>query len=228
MWDTLGLCIFESGNLSMKLRVIVAITSATALLEVNKTPSVIRSIRDIQSASPGHAITVAVSNVDKTAVREVLAKNKVSHELVVCDPDQPTALVSALEEVISSCEAILIHDACRPLIDSDQLNRIVKAFTNDVDAVRPAIAFTETLKIVGADSFIEKTLDRDQVRRISTPELIRTSAIEVKGEGTGWFFPLKKDARIEYVDGDPASLRINSAAERDLLESFLYWKEKSN
>lgn len=228
MWDTLGLCVFESRNVAVKLRVVVAITSATALLEVNKLPSLIRSIRDIQEFFPGLATAVAVSPMNELAVSGLLEKHEVSHELIICNPNQPKAFASALGTIIDSCEAVLIHDASRPLIGSDQFNRIIKALTNDVDAVRPAIAFTETLKVVGQDSVIEKTLDRNQVRRISTPELIRSSAIDSEGKGNGWFVPLIKDAHIAYVDGNPESLRINSIAERDLLESFLYWKEKSN
>lgn len=225
MWDTLGLSVFESGNASMKLRVVVAITSTTAFLEVDKTPSLIRCIQGIQSFWPTVPISVAVAAANENAARELLAKYEIPYELLPCDPNDPQVIATALRSSIGKYDAFLFHDASRPLTNPDQFARILKAFDNDVDAVRPSIAFTETLKTVGPDAVIKETLDRNQVRRISTPELIRTSAVDPKGQNSGWFVPLKEGARIEYVEGNPESMRINSIAERGLLESFLHWKE---
>lgn len=211
----------------MKLRVIVAITSATALLEVNKTPSVIRSIQGIQTFWPTVPISVAVTSANEIAIRKLLGDYGIPFEILKCDPNDPQILATALKSIIGKHDALLVHDACRPLTSADQFTRILKAFEDHVDAVRPSIAFTETLKIVGPNSIIRETLDRNHVRRISTPELIRTSAINPKGKNMGWFLPLKKNARLEHIEGNPESLRINSIAERDLLESFLHWKRTS-
>jgi hypothetical protein len=95
----------------------------------------------------------------------------------------------------------------------------------DVDAVRPAAAFTETLKSVTPDEMIEKTIDRTSMLRISTPEMIRFSAIDFAGAGSTWFVPLKVDAKTAVVDADPESLRVNSAAEIALMESFVHWQQ---
>jgi len=225
MWDTLGLSVFELGNASMKLRVVVAITSTTAFLEVDKTPSLIRCIQGIQSFWPTVPISVAAAAANESTARELLTEYGIPYELLHCDPNGPQELATALMSVTGKYDAFLFHDASRPLTSPDQFARILKAFDNDVDAVRPSIAFTETLKTVGPDSVIKETLDRTQVRRISTPELIRTSAVDPNGKNSGWFVPLKEGAQIEYVEGNPESMRINSIAERGLLESFLHWKE---
>ena len=207
------------------LSLVVAVTSATSLLDLNKTPSLVRAIHDLQKYWPGQAITIAVDSTNESAVWEVMKKNGITQELVICDPNQPKVLAKVLLPIMGDCAALLIHDASRPLTSPDLFSRIMAAFNHGADAVRPAIAFTETLKVVGANSVIEKNLDRTQVKRISTPELIRISAIDPGGEDQGWFVPLKREAHIEYVEGNPESLRINSIAERDLLESFLHWKE---
>jgi hypothetical protein len=211
----------------MKLRVVIAITSTTALMEVNRTPGFIRAFNDIQIVLPEHPITIAADLANESAVRQLLKKNNIQSSLIFCNPNQPKPLANALAPIIESCEAVLVHDACRPLTNPDQIIRVIAALKDEVDAVRPAIAFTETLKIIGPNFIVEGTLDRNHVKRISTPELIRTSVIDLEGESKGWFLPLRKEARIQYVEGNPESLRINSIAERDLLESFLRWKEIS-
>jgi len=65
----------------------------------------------------------------------------------------------------------------------------------DVDAVRPASAFTETLKAVTGDDMIERTIDRTSMLRISTPEMIRYSAIDFAGAASTWFVPLHAGAK---------------------------------
>lgn len=209
------------------IRLVLAVTSATALLDVNKTPSMIRAIHGLQEFWPTLPLTIAVGTEHSVQVTAILERNRISHELLLCDPCDPHAFAVALAPESRICDAFLIHDASRPLTSSDQFSRIVEGFSDSVDAVRPAIAFTETLKIIEFDSIIKETLDRTSVRRISTPELIRTSAVDLKGKDRGWFLPLKKDARTEHVEGSPEALRINSVGERDLLESFLHWRQTS-
>ena len=210
-----------------KLRLILAVTSSTALLEVNKTPSLIRAIHGLQEFWPTLPLTIAVDHVNASAVSVLLERNRISHELLTCNPGDPHEFAKALAPESQLCDALLIHDASRPLTNGEQFSRLLEAFSELIDAVRPSIAFTETLKILESDSLIRETLDRTSVRRISTPELIRTSAIDIRGKDQGWFLPLKEGAVLEHVEGSPEALRINSEADRDLLESFLHWRQRT-
>jgi hypothetical protein len=104
------------------------------------------------------------------------------------------------------------------LTNKKQFEDVIAAFSEETDAIRPAISFTETLKILDSNSVIRETLDRSSVLRISTPELIRVSAIDFAGTDCGWFLPLKKGARTSHIDGSPDGLRINTVEDRDLME----------
>ncbi len=210
-----------------KLRLILAVTSHTALLEVNRTPSLIRAIHGLQEFWPTLPLTIAADHVNASAVSVLLERNRISHELLTCNPGDPHEFAKALAPESQLCDALLIHDASRPLTSGEQFSRLVEAFTESTDAVRPSMAFTETLKIIESDSLIRETLDRTSVRRISTPELIRTSAIDLRGKVQGWFLPLKEGAVLEHIEGSPEALRINTEADRDLLESFLHWRQRT-
>jgi hypothetical protein len=61
------------------------------------------------------------------------------------------------------------------------------------------------------------------MKRISTPELIRYSAIDFKGASSTWFLPIKADAQLATVDADPESARINSEKEIELMKHLLDW-----
>jgi hypothetical protein len=55
--------------------------------------------------------------------------------------------------------------------------------------------------------------------------MIRYSAIDIAVAASTWFVPLKSDAKCTTVDADPESLRVNSAAEIALMESFVHWQQ---
>jgi 2-C-methyl-D-erythritol 4-phosphate cytidylyltransferase len=206
------------------LRLVVVVTSTTALLEVNKTPSLIRAINGLRTFWPTLPLTVCVSETNAPAVDDLLERKRVVHELIICDVDSPNEMASALLEESHTYDGLIIHDAARPFTTPEQNERLMESFMS-ADAVRPAIPFTETLKIVESHGVIRETLDRTKVRRISTPEMVRISAIDPKGKKGSWFLPLKKSAITVHVEGNPEGLRINSEADRDLLESFLHWKQ---
>jgi len=206
------------------LRLVVIVTSETALLEVNKTPSLIRAINGLRSFWPTLPLTICVDESNANAVDGLLDKKRIVHELIMCDVNSPNEIATLLLEESHKYDGLIIHDAARPFSTPEQNERLMEAFSS-ADAVRPAIPFTETLKIVESHGVIRETIDRTKVRRISTPEIIRISAIDPKGKATSWFVPLKKSASEVHVEGNPEGLRINSEADRDLLESFLHWKQ---
>lgn len=197
---------------------VLTITSSTAFLRAGKIANIVRAYDTLASIFPAHPIHIAAKSSDMDHCRSLLVAREKQTDFTLCDSLEPSALARAIKPLWSNSESVLIHDASRPFVNQEQFERVLIAFVDDVDAVRPAMPFTETLKILNADSVIQETLDRSTVLRISTPEIIRTSAIEVNGPDSGWFLPINKNARIEYVAGNPSGLRINSQSDADLME----------
>jgi 2-C-methyl-D-erythritol 4-phosphate cytidylyltransferase len=117
-------------------------------------------------------------------------------------------------------EIFVIHDALRPLVTAAQMQRTYEAL-GKCDASRATMAFTETLKTVGADGRLEATIDRDSVRRISSPEVIRKSAINFGGKLTTWSVPLVNGYESCEVESDAQGIRINNQEELKVLEALL-------
>lgn len=200
------------------MHLVLAITSPTAFLDVNKTPSLILALDHLRSIGPSLPITVAVGQDYSASVRDIFKGEKVDIEVLDCEPTNARSFAEALAPMCVDIDSVMIHDASRPLVGQAQFEGVLAAFTDDVDAVRPTMPFTETLKILDSDSVIKETLDRSSVLRISTPELIRVFAIDIDGPDSGWFLPLIKGARTTYTEGSPEGLRINTTADRDLME----------
>lgn len=72
---------------------------------------------------------------------------------------------------------VLIHDGARPYYSNNLLNDIVDKL-NDHNAVIPVIKVIDTLKVV-KDNKVVKTLNREEVVRVQTPQGFKTSLIKM-------------------------------------------------
>jgi 2-C-methyl-D-erythritol 4-phosphate cytidylyltransferase len=142
----------------------------------------------------------------------------------VCDPNNPAELAAALK-LATTAELVMIHDSQRPLTNLAQFERVYAALVSGIDAVRPVSAFTETLKSIDASNFIAETIDRNSMMRVSTPELIRYSAIDFSADASTWFVPLTKIVKTAVVEAEPDSARINSEKEIELMSYLLDWNK---
>ena len=202
----------------MRMNMVLAVTSPSAFLKVNGTPSAVLALQCLRAIAPSIPISVAVASNNAAEVQILLKNENVNIEVLDCEPTNVHSFAAALAPMCVNIDAVMIHDASRPMTTRAQFESVLVAFDDKTDAVRPAMAFTETLKILDANSVIQKTLDRSTVHRISTPELIRVSAIDFAGSDCGWFLPLKKDVCTVQVEGYPDGLRINTVEDRDLME----------
>ena len=202
------------------LKVIVAVTSPIAFENLgNKT--ILHTSFNIArafSVETGIKTQLAIATSNQSQI------DGLDCEVLICDPNNPASFAAAIK-ASTPTDLVAIHDCQRPLTRTTQFHRAIEALIGDVDAVRPVSEFTETLKAVNADATIERTIDRTSMQRVSTPEVIRFSAIDFDGQESTWFVPLKADAKISTVDADPESLRVNSLAEITLMESFVHWQQ---
>ena len=202
------------------LKVIVAVTSPIAFENLgNKT--ILHTSFNIArafSVETGIKTQLAIATSNQSGI------DGLDCEVLICDPNNPASLAAAIK-ASTPTDLVAIHDCQRPLTRTTQFHRAIEALIGDVDAVRPVSEFTETLKAVNADATIERTIDRTSMQRVSTPEVIRFSAIDFEAKESTWFVPLKADVKISTVDADPESLRVNSLAEITQMESFVHWQQ---
>ena len=74
-------------------------------------------------------------------------------------------------------DVVVVHDAARPLVDADLVERCVAALDGGVDAVTAATAVTDTIK-EAADGIVVRTLERERLWAVQTPQVFRRAALE--------------------------------------------------
>jgi len=204
------------------LKVVVAITSPIAFHQLKNQSILSTCIKSAQSfvASVGGSAHLAIAG----AAEDLAKVADIDCEKIECDPNSPQELATALKKS-TTADLVMIHDSQRPLTKQAQFERIYTALTGDSDAVRPVSPFTETLKSIDDEGFIDETIDRTSMMRISSPELIRYSAIESDALASTWFVPLKSGAKTAVVEADADSARINSEKEIELMSYLLDWNK---
>ena len=203
------------------LKVVVAITSPIAFHQL-KNQTILSTC--IQSAQ-GFVASVPDAHLSIAGTADDLAKvADLDCEKLVCDPNSPNELATAIKSG-TAADLVMVHDSQRPLTQQGQFERVYAALISDIDAVRPVSPFTETLKSINADNFIDQTIDRTSMMRISTPEIVRFNAIDFDATESTWFVPLKGSVKSAVVDADADSARINSEKEIELMGYLLDWNK---
>jgi 2-C-methyl-D-erythritol 4-phosphate cytidylyltransferase len=202
------------------LKVVVAITSPIAFHQLkNQTilSTCIKSAQSFVASVAGAQLAIAGTATDLAKVSDI------DCEKIVCDPNKPSELAGALRG--AQVDLVMIHDSQRPLTNQAQFERVYAGLVGGIDAVRAVSPFTETLKSIDSNNFIAETIDRNSMMRVSTPELIRYSAIDFGAAASTWFVPLTQIAKTAIVEADPDSARINSEKEIELMSYLLDWNK---
>jgi 2-C-methyl-D-erythritol 4-phosphate cytidylyltransferase len=74
-------------------------------------------------------------------------------------------------------DAVVIHDAARPLVDPALFGATLAAL-DGADAAVAAAGVTDTVKEAGPDHRVERTLDRSRLWAIQTPQAFRRAVLE--------------------------------------------------
>lgn len=89
--------------------------------------------------------------------------------------DSVRAGVGALEE---TPERVAIHDAARALVPPVVFVRALDAVEGEVIAAAPGLPVADTLKAVGEDGVVSRTVDRRGLWTVHTPQVVRGDVLE--------------------------------------------------
>ena len=128
-------------------------------------------------------------------------------------------------EVADDAAVILVHDAARPLVSDLVIERLIGALNEGWDGAVPGLALPDTVKRV-RDSAVVETLPRDELRGVQTPQafvatLLR-AAVAGGDEATDCSSLVEaRGGRVTVVEGDPRLLKVTTAHDLALVESWL-------
>ena len=140
-------------------------------------------------------------------------------ERAVAGGSTRTASVRAgLEAVPDAADVICVHDAVRPLAGAELYRRVIEAVEAGADAAIPAIAVSDTIKVVDAEGAVVATPDRATLVAVQTPQAFRADVLRkahaLGSEGTDDAALVEAiGCRVVTVAGDPVNRKITDRAD---------------
>jgi 2-C-methyl-D-erythritol 4-phosphate cytidylyltransferase len=158
-------------------------------------------------------------------VAEEIAATKVS-SAVTGGASRSESVRQALEEVPEDAAVVLVHDAARPLLPEEVIERVLAPLSENWDAVVPALPVSDTVKKVERDRVVT-TVPRDDLVAVQTPQafladvLRRAVAGDVSSATDCSSLVEAQGGRVKWVEGDPRLLKVTDADDLALVEGWL-------
>jgi 2-C-methyl-D-erythritol 4-phosphate cytidylyltransferase len=132
---------------------------------------------------------------------------------------------AGVAEVPEDAAVILVHDAARPLLPSDVVERLIVALGDGWDGAVPGLPICDTIKRTDGEAVVE-TVDRTGLFAIQTPQAFAAgrlrSALAASGEATDCAALLEASGgRVRVIEGDPRLLKVTTPADLELAERLL-------
>jgi 2-C-methyl-D-erythritol 4-phosphate cytidylyltransferase len=157
-------------------------------------------------------------------VAEELAASKVA-ACVAGGETRAESVRAGVAEVGEDAAVILVHDAARPVLVEEVIERVLTALNEGWDGAVPALPLADTIKRVQGSQVME-TLPRDELVAVQTPQAFLAPVLReaVAGDlagATDCATLVESRGRVTTVAGDQRLLKVTNEADLALVTSFL-------
>ena len=146
-------------------------------------------------------------------------------EAVTGGESRAASVRAALAKVADDAAVILVHDAARPVIPEDVIERVITALNEGWDGAVPVLPVPDTVKRLEGDQ-VAGTVDRAGLALAQTPQAFVAdalrAAIESGGDETDCSALVEaRGGRVKAVPGDPRLLKVTEPADLEAVERLL-------
>ena len=144
-------------------------------LSLGGEPLIVHSLRILQAANTVDEIILAVPKSDLDyCINELVKQHGFSKvtRVVAGGVERQDSVRRALEQVTEETEILLVHDAVRPFLTGQMVSDVI-AKADKHGAAIIALPMRDTVKRVGSDQVIQRTVDRHPLWLAQTPQAFR-------------------------------------------------------
>ena len=192
-------------------------------------PLLAESLERLDASNHIHAIVVvAPPDWEEPAIllAEELGASKVSSVVTGGTRSRAESVRIGVGEVPAEADAIVVHDAARPLVSDAVVGRVLAPLEKGWDGAVPGLAIKDTVKRAPGGT-VSETIDRADLYAVQTPQAFRAepfrSALAATDEdATDCAAYLERAGRrVAVVDGDPALRKVTDRADLEAVERLL-------
>ncbi len=197
-----------------------ASTNKQFLLLDNK-PIIVHTLQTFEECRAVDGIYLVVNQKDLPIIQEEILEtyrfNKVV-KLVMGGRLRQDSVRNGLEAIEDPCDIVIIHDGARPFVTPAFIEKgiyLMEMF----DAIIPALPMKDTVKVISKEGFVVKTLERDSLWHVQTPQTFKYELImKAYREGmTKKLYGYDDATFLEYmgkkvkvIEGSPYNIKITT------------------
>jgi 2-C-methyl-D-erythritol 4-phosphate cytidylyltransferase len=133
---------------------------------------------------------------------------------------------AGMAEVAEDAMVALVHDAARPVLPSEVVERVLAPLGEGWEGAVPALPVADTLKRAGEDGRVAETVERSGLYAVQTPQAFLVTALRDALSGgleasdcAG--LVERRGGRVLIVEGDRRLVKVTTQADLELVSSWL-------
>jgi 2-C-methyl-D-erythritol 4-phosphate cytidylyltransferase len=134
---------------------------------------------------------------------------------------------AGVAEIGAEALVVLVHDAARPLLVAEVVERVLAPLGEGWDGAVPALPVADTLKRAADDGTVLETVNRAGLHAVQTPQaflaaVLREALTGDLAEASDCAALVeRRGGRVRVVEGDRRLLKVTTQADLDFVESLL-------
>lgn len=143
-----------------------------ALRPLAGLPLLVHAVRALSLARGVDVVVVAAPESEVDQVRSLLGGVVDDAELVIVagGATRQASVARGLLALPADVDVVLVHDAARPLVPVEMIERVAAAVRAGAPAVIPVLPMVDTIKTVDSRDVVTGTVDRATLRAVQTPQ----------------------------------------------------------
>ena len=154
---------------------------------------------------------------------EELGCGKVA-EAVTGRATRAASVAAAIAVVPEDAAVVLVHDAARPVLPEEVIERVLTALNEGWDGAVPVMPLADTVKRVESDRVVE-TVDREGLAVAQTPQAfvapVLRAALSADDATDCSALVEARGGRIKAVTGDPRLIKVTDPADLEAVDHLL-------
>jgi len=204
-------------------------------LELLGKPLIVHTLEKFISIAFFKQIVIIVAREEENLCRKILASHFPRHKFTFClgGAERQQTVAKGLACLDGEINLVCVHDAVRPLVEHALIVEVLKAAAS-FGAATAAVRVKDTIKICTADGFGAKTLQRDELVAVQTPQAFHRELLEEahrRAEELNYTatddssLVEKLGRRVKLVEGSYTNIKITTPEDMLLAQVLLHRKQ---
>ncbi|USG66023.1 2-C-methyl-D-erythritol 4-phosphate cytidylyltransferase [Brevibacillus ruminantium] len=136
-----------------------------------------RTVRLFTSHPEIGEVVLVVNSQDHDEILAWIHQEQLKVTVVLGGAERQDSVKNGLTALSSDCSYVLVHDAARPFVTSEQISEMIRQVRLDGASIM-AVPVKDTMKVVGADGIVQSTPARESLWAVQTPQAFLVSLLK--------------------------------------------------